>query len=184
MNESNSIEAIDKTVLSEQTKFRLSEIIGIENYFYQEINQRKSCSKKLNKQVTIFDYIDKLLIVLSATSSGVSILSFTSIVGAPVGIASANFTLIFSLTTATTKKLLNITRKKKEKHDKIIMLAKSKLNSIETLISQALIDMEISHEEFITILKETDKYEKMKYNLKSENEKYEIMRLSSITSKT
>ena len=48
MNESNSIEAIDKTILSEQTKFRLSEIIGIENYFYQEINQRKSCSKKLN----------------------------------------------------------------------------------------------------------------------------------------
>ena len=86
MNESNSIEAIDKTILSEQTKFRLSEIIGIENYFYQEINQRKSCSKKLNKYVTAFDYIDKILIVLSATSSGVSIISFTSIVRAPVGI--------------------------------------------------------------------------------------------------
>ena len=53
----NSLETIDKTVLSEQTKFRLSEIIGIENYFYQEINQRKSCSKKLNKYVTTFDYI-------------------------------------------------------------------------------------------------------------------------------
>ena len=65
------VETIDKTVLSEQTKFRLSEIIGIENYFYQEINQRKSCSKKLNKYVTTFDYIDKSLIVLSATSSGV-----------------------------------------------------------------------------------------------------------------
>ena len=64
------------------------------------------------------------------------------------------------------------------------MLAKSKLNSIETLISQALIDMEISHEEFITILKEKDKYEKMKENLRSENEKQEIMRLSSIKSKT
>ena len=64
------------------------------------------------------------------------------------------------------------------------MLAKSKLNSIETLISQALIDMDISHEEFITILKEKDKYEKMKDNLRSENEKYEIMRLSSIKSKT
>ena len=63
MNESNSIEAIDKTILSEQTKFRLSEIIGIENYFYQEINQRKSCSRKLNKYVTAFDYIDKILIV-------------------------------------------------------------------------------------------------------------------------
>ena len=59
MNKSNSFERIDKTVLPEQTKFRLSEIIRIENYFYQEINQRKSCSKKFNKYLTTFDYIDK-----------------------------------------------------------------------------------------------------------------------------
>ena len=142
---------LTKENLSEQTKFRLSEIIGIENYFHEEINQSKSCSKKLSKYVAAFDYIDKVLIVLSATSGGVSIISFTSIVGAPVGIASASFTLIFSLTTGIVKKLLNITRNKKKKHDKILMLAKSKLNSIETLVSQALIDMEISHEEFITI---------------------------------
>ena len=184
MNESNSIKAIDKTNLSGQTKFRLSEIIRIENYIHQEINQRKSSSKKLNKYVTTFDYIDKILIVLSATIGGVSVISFTSIVGAPVGITSASLTLFFSLTTGIVNKLLNITRNKKKKHDKILMLAKSKLNSIETLISQALIDMEISHEEFITILKEKDKYEKMKDNLRSENEKYEIMRLSSIKSKT
>ena len=95
MNERNSIEAIDETILSEQTKFGLSEITGIENYFYQEINQRKSCSRKLNKYVTAFDYIDRILIVLSATSSGVSIIPFTSIAGAPVGIASASLTLIF-----------------------------------------------------------------------------------------
>ena len=63
MNESNSIKAIGKTNLSEQTKFQLSEIVGIENYFHQEINQRKSCSKKLNEYVTTFDYIGKLLIV-------------------------------------------------------------------------------------------------------------------------
>ena len=63
------------------------------------------------------------------------------------------------------------------------MLAKSKLNIIEALISQALIDMEISHQEFITILNEKDKYEKMKDSLRSENEKYEIMRWSSIKSK-
>ena len=74
------------------------------------------------------------------------------------------------------------------------MLAKSKLNSIKTLISQALIDMNISHEEFVTILKQKDKYEKMKGNLRSENEEYvsndtsckatyEIMRLSSVKSK-
>ena len=140
----------------------------------------KSCSKKLSKYVAIFDYIDQALIVLGATSGGVSIISFTSIVGAPVGIASASLTLIFSLTTGIVKKLLNITRKKKKKHDKILMLAKSKLNSIETLISQALIDMDISHEEFVTILKEKDKYENMKENLRSENEQYKIMRLSSI----
>ena len=64
------------------------------------------------------------------------------------------------------------------------MLAKSKLNSIETLISQALTDTEISHEEFIAIFKEKDKYEKMKENLRSKNEKQEIMRLSSTKSKT
>ena len=78
-----------------------------------------------------------------------SIISFTSIVGATVGIASATFTLIFSLTTRIVKKLLNITRNKKKKHDQILMLAKSKFNSIETSISQALNEMEISHEEFI-----------------------------------
>ena len=147
MNENNSIEAIGKTNLTEQTKFRLYEITEIENYFNQEINQRTSYSKKLNKYVTIFDYLDKILIVLSATTGGISIISFTTTIGAPVGIASASFTLIFSLTTGIVKKLLNITRNKKKKHDKILMLAKSKLNSIETLISQALIDMETSHEE-------------------------------------
>ena len=186
MNKSNSIEQnkLGRTNLTKQTKFRLDEISKIENYFYQEINQRKSCSRKLNKYVAVFDYIDQALTVLSATSGGVSITSFTSIAGAPVGIATANFTLIFTLTTGIVKKLLNITRNKKKKHDKILMFAKSKLNSIETFVSQALIDMEISHEEFSTILKEKDKYEKMKDNLRSENEKYEIMRLSSVKSKT
>ena len=82
--------------------------------------------------------------------------------GAPVGIASASFTLIFSLMAGIIKKLLSITRNKKKKHDKIFMLAKSKLNSIETLVSQALIDMEISHEELATILNERDKYEEIK----------------------
>ena len=156
---------INKINLSEQTKFRLSEIIGIENYFHQEINQRKSYSKKLNKlHRQSFDYMDKVLIALSATSGGVSIISFTSITGTPVGIGSASVTLIFSLTTGIAKKLLSITRKKKKKHDKVLVLAKSKLNSIETLISQVLIDVEISHEEFITILNEKDKYQKIKNN--------------------
>ena len=132
MNESNSIEAIDRTNLTNQIKFPLDEISKIENYSIEEINQRKSCSKKLSKYVAVFDYIDQALIVLSATSGGVSIISFTSIVGAPVGIASAILTLFFSLTTGIVKKLLNITRNKKKKHDKILILDKSKHNSIET----------------------------------------------------
>ena len=111
MNKCNSIRAIDKTDLSEQTKFRLNEISKTENYFIEEINQRKSCSQKLNKYVTAFDYIDKILIVLIATTGRVSIISFTSIIGVPVRIASASFILIFSLTTGIEKTLL----KKKEK---------------------------------------------------------------------
>ena len=100
------IEAIGKKNLSEQTKFRLSEIIGIENYFYHEINERKSYIRKLNKYITIFEYIDKILIILNATSRGVSIISLVSIVGVPVGIASASFTLIFSIVKGIIKILL------------------------------------------------------------------------------
>ena len=168
--------------MTEQRKIRIDKITETEDYFYHEINLRKSCSKKSSKYVAVFDYIDQVLIVLSATSGGVSIILFTSIVGAPVGIASAGLTLFFCLTTGRIKKLMNITRKKNKKHDKILMLAKSRLNSIEILVSQALIDMEINHEEFVTILKKKDNYETMKDNLRSENEKYEIMRLGSVNS--
>ena len=152
---------IDRTNLTDQTNFRLNEKSKIENYFIEEIHQRKWCSKKLSKYVAAFDYIDKVLIVLSATSGRICIISSASVVEWPVGIAGVSFTLMFSLTTGIIKKLLSITRNKK-KHDKILTLAKSKLNSIETLVSQTLIDMEISHEEFIAVFKEKYKYEKMK----------------------
>ena len=186
MDECNSIE-IDKTKLTEQTKTRLNKITEIEDYFHQEINQRKLCSKKLSKYIAAFDYIDKVLIVLSATSGGVCVISSVSALGAPVRIAGASLTLMFSLKTGIIKKLLSITRNKNKKHDKILILAKSKLNSIETLIFQALVDMEISHEEFVAIFKEKDKYEKMKENVKdvserSSAEKQENMRLNSVNS--
>ena len=91
---------------------------------------------------------------------------------------------MFSLATGIVKKLLDVTRKKRKKHDKILMLAKSKFNSIDALISQALIDMDISHEEFITILKEKDRYEMMKENLKNKNrESYKIIRFNSVKAK-
>ena len=124
----------------------------------------------------------QILIVLSATTSGVSIISFTNTIDNSVGIISASFTLIFSLTTGIIKKLLNMTINKNKKHDQLIMLAESKFNSIEKLISQALGDLDISHEEFILILKEKDIYERMKYNLMSENgdEQQEIVKIRSI----
>ena len=176
---------IDQTKLSDQVKFRLDEIRKIENYFHEEINQRKLSTEILSKYVTTFNYIDKLLIVLNATTGGICIISHTSVIGAPVGIASAGFTIVYASTVGITKKLLKTTRNKKKKHDKILMLAKSKLSSIESLISRALIDMDISHEEFITILKEKDKYEKMKENVRSiseklEEEKTENMQLNSV----
>ena len=132
---------IDKTNLTDQTKFRLNEISKIKNDFNSEINQKKSCSEKLIKYIAAFDYTDKVLIVLSATSGGVCILSSLSVVGVPLGIAGASFTLTFFLTTGIIKKLLSLTRNKKKKRGQILMLATSKLNNIENLVSQALIDM-------------------------------------------
>ena len=81
----------DKTNLIDQTKFRLSKISKIENYFNQEINQRKSYTKKLSKYVAAFDYIDK--IALLVTSGGVCIIFSVSVVGAPIGVAGASFAL-------------------------------------------------------------------------------------------
>ena len=180
-SQTSRMNGIDKTNLTDQRKCR--KISKIQNYFNQEISQRKLSSKTLRKYVAAFDYSDKVLIVLSATSGGVCIISSVSVAGAPVGISGVIFTLIFSLTTGIIKKLLSITRSKKKKHYKILILAKSKLNSIETLVSEARIDMKINHDELITILKEKDKYEKMKENVRDVSEKQENIRLNSVNSK-
>ena len=158
--------------LSDQTKFRLNEINKIKNFLFLKFKKEK-LSRKLSKYISTFDYIDKILIVLSATSAGISIISFTSTIGIPAGIASASFTVVFSLTTGIIKKLLKETRKK-NKHSKIITPAKSKLNSIETLMSQALIDLEKSHEEVKTIVNEKEKYDQMKESIKNKKSKDEL----------
>ena len=147
--------------LSDQTKFRLNEINKI-----KEIQERKIMSKKISKYIAAFDYCDKSLIVLFATSKRISIISFASIIGAPVGRASASFSLIFSLTAGIIKKLLKITRNKKKKHNKIVMLAKSKLNRIGKLVSQTLIYPEISHEEHKSIISNEENCRRLKENIK------------------
>ena len=106
-----------------------------------------------------------------------SIVSHATVIGIPVGLAGASLTVVFSLTTGIVKKLLNVLRKKKKKHNKIVILAKSKLNSIETLMSQALIDLGINHEKFKAIVNDKEKYEEMKENIrntKSKDEKDEL----------
>ena len=120
MNESNLMEILTNTQsnlnlipLSDQTKFRLNKINKIKDYFNSEIQESKATSKKLSTYTAAFDYFNETLIVLSVTIGGISIISFTSVIGIPVGIASASFTSIFSLTTGMIRKLLKITRNKK-----------------------------------------------------------------------
>ena len=86
---------INKTKLSDQTKFRLDEISKIESCFNPEIIERKLSSKKLSKYVSTFNYIDKILIVLNATTGKVCIISHATVVGAAVRIAIAGFTIVF-----------------------------------------------------------------------------------------
>ena len=149
------------------TKYRLDEINKIKEYFNAEIKERKDIVKKISKYIVAFDYADKVFITLSASFDTLSNASYATIVGIPVGIAGASLTLIFTITTGVVKTLLNITRKKKKKHNKIIALARSKLNVIENLISRALVDFEITHEEFSKIIYEKNNYEQIIDNIRS-----------------
>ena len=111
-------------------------------------------SKRLSKYIASFDYFDKSLIVLSVTTGSISIASFATVIGAPVGMVSASFSLAFSISTGIIKKLLKTTINNKKKHNKIVMLVRSKLNSIENKTYEALINNEISLEDFMAIINE------------------------------
>ena len=140
--------------LNDQQQFRLNKTNEIKDYFVAEIKERELMCKRLCKYIASLDYFDKSLIVLSVTTGSISIASFATVIGAPVGIMSASSSLAFSITTGFIKFLLKTTRNKKKKHNKIVTLARSKLNSIESKIAEALISNELSHEDFMTILNE------------------------------
>ena len=170
MVESNSIEfiehdSIDISNLNNQ-QFRLNKISEIEDYFITEIKERELMCKKLSKYISFFDYFDKYLIVLSVASGSISIASFATVIGVPIGTTSASLSLGFSLLTGLVKKLLKAVRNKKMKHNKIVMLARSKLNSVESKISEALINNQMSHEDFITIINEERSYRELKESIR------------------
>ena len=119
-------------------------------------------SKRLSKYIASFDYFDKSLILSYAISGSISIASFANVIGASVGVASASFSIAFSITTGIVKNILKTAQNKKKKHNKIVMLARSKLNSIESKISEALINNEISHEDFETIINKGKNYQELK----------------------
>ena len=172
--------------LTDVNKYRLDEINTIKEYFDNEIKERKDIITKLNKYLVNFDYLVKIFITLSASFGTLSIASYAAVVGIPVGIAGSSLTLIFTIGTGLHKSLLRVTKKRKKKRNKIIALAKSKLNMIDTLLSSALNDSKISHEEFTNIITENNIYENIKENIKdtAESSSLECATVSSSLERT
>ena len=142
MSECNSMEILNL----DNQEVRLNKINEIKDNFFAEIKERVLASKRLSKDIASFDFFDKSLIVLSATSGSISVASFVTVVGAHVVIASLS--LAFSLSKGLVKKLLKTTRNIKKKHNKIAMLARSRSNSIESKISETLINNQVSHDNY------------------------------------
>ena len=110
--------------LTDVNKFRVDEINKTRGYLNNEINERKYIIKKFNKYIVSFDYLDKIFITLSTLFGTLSIASYASVVGIPVGITGASLTLVFTIGTGISKSLLKVTKKRKKKHNKKIVLAK------------------------------------------------------------
>ena len=162
-------------------KYRLDEINKIRDYFDNEIKERKNIIKKLNKYLVSFDYLDKIFITLSASFGTLSIASQATVISVPAGITGASLTLIFTIGTGISKSLLKVTKKRKKKHNKIIALAKSKLNKIDTLLSSALNDSKISQEDFTNIITEKNIYENIYENIKNTIEPTELPSIAELT---
>ena len=167
--------------ISNDQQFRLNRINEIKDYFIAEIRERELMSKRPSKYIASFDYFDKSLIDLSVANASISIASFATVIGAPAGIMSASCSLALSITTGFVKTFLKIIINKKKKDNKIVMRARSKLISIESKISEALINNEISHEDFMTILNEEKKYRELKESIRMMNsQKIDVEKISLI----
>ena len=176
----NNLELTD-TAGASVNNYRLNQIDKIKDYFNNEINERKDIIKKLNKYLVSFDYLDEIFITLLPSISMLSIASYATVLGLPVGIVGSSLTLIFTIGMGINKSLLRVTKKRKKKHNKITALAKSKLNTVDTLLSSALNDSKISHEEFTNIIAEKNIYENIKENIKNTIEPTELPSIAELT---
>ena len=159
--------------VSNDQQFRLNKINEIKNHFITDNKERELMKKRHSKDIASFDYFDKSLIVLLVATGIIFMASFTTVIGAPVGIMSASCSLKFSVTTGFLKKILKTIRNKNKKHNKVVMLFRSKLNSMESKISDALINNAISHEDFMTWrLNEEKKYRELKKSIRMMNNQW------------
>ena len=148
-------------------EFRLENIDETRNYFLEEIEQNELMSRKYEKVFTTLNDIEHVLNVASTITGCISISAFASLLGISIWIKSSVIGLKICAITVGIKKYKSMIKKKKKKHDKIVLLAKSKLNSIEVLISKALIDSVISHDEFVLINNVPKEYNKVKEEIRS-----------------
>ena len=155
--------------ISNEQQFRLNKTNEIKDYLLAEIRERELISKNVGKYIASLDYFDKSLNVLSILSGSISIASFANVIGVPVGIIGASCSFTFAITSGFGKRFFKEIRNKKKKHNKIVMLAKSKLNSIENKKSKALMVNEISHADFETIISEEKKYQELKESIRMMN---------------
>ena len=137
------------------------------NYFLKEVKQTELMSKKHKKVCTTLNYIEHFLILASTITWYISISVFASLLGIPIGITSSVIGLKICAIAAGIKKYKSVIKKKKKNSDKIILLAKSKLNSIEVLISKASINSVINHDELVLINTVLKEYDKMKEEIKN-----------------
>ena len=157
--ECNSIEAIS---LNEQRNYRLMEIGKIKDYLEQEIKYQQLLTSQLSKYLTGFDHAEKILTVFSTFFSGANI--FAHVIGEKrlLGLITFVFSLLFCLSSGVVKKLQQETKTRKKKQNKLLYLAKNKVDSVEMVVSESLMDGIIEHKEFLAIMKEKKDYGKMK----------------------
>ena len=167
-NETKIYPDLNPTAPQEPQTYPLNKLPEIEAYFLNEIEVREQIAKKMKRFNTITGIVDTGLITSTVITGGISIAAFASGVGLPVGIALSGTSLLLSLATAITRKSFKIFTVKQEKHDAVKLVARSKLDSIANIISQAMQDGGISSTEFHKVLQEVEKYRRFKVDIRNQ----------------